>query len=332
MIATFSRAAGLQDHAARAPPCSAFELVVGLVGAGFQDGAAQPVGFRMEEFELGEFLRVGFQQPGMMEDRAENQRLARGIALLEPRIERLVASRARAARTDRGVAEIPLLPAALPVAAAQSRLACTFPRSKLASREIAPRRAGANSARRRPEILAIISPHGLVADLTRRSRRCALRARRAVRVSRGRALGLAQPQHVGERARAASTSAMASRPPERVRSSGSWPSGSSANFRLLPAAVSAAPDRPHDRPRAAGLVAVETQDRLVGDSSRGARAAPPSAPCRAARRSRETRVDHGDHIDITFDRDDRRAVMRGLARGGAVVEMSPCGRAASPAS
>ena len=69
-----------------------------------------------------------------------------------------------------------------------------------------------------------------------------------------------------ERARGCqNTSATACRPPERTRSSGSWPSGRLANRRLLPgfSSGSASIDRAIGG-AAAGAVAVEAQDRLVG--------------------------------------------------------------------
>src|SRR3569832_1704419 len=53
---------------------------------------------------------------------------------------------------------------------------------------------------------------------------------------------------------AAITSSIAPRPPERTRSSGSWPSGSSAKRRLLPGAIGGL---------LAGPVTVEAEDRLV---------------------------------------------------------------------
>src|SRR5262245_3134046 len=40
----------------------------------FQDGTADVVGIRVEEFELGKFLGVRVQQPGMIDDREQDQR------------------------------------------------------------------------------------------------------------------------------------------------------------------------------------------------------------------------------------------------------------------
>ena len=117
------------------------------------------------------------------------------------------------------------------------------------------------------------------------------------------------------------TSAIASRPPERARSSGSCPCGSSANLQAL------AGLEPRHRQidgaiggAQAGAVAVEAEDRLV-------RHFPEQAELVLGQRGAERRhgcgiagVHHRDDVDIAFDRDDRCAIMRGLARGGDVVE------------
>ena len=85
------------------------------------------------------------------------------------------------------------------------------------------------------QILAIIAPHHLVADAVgnfadalfqRRARARAWRScRLRFRATRSRRQGRAPPPI---------TSSIAARPPERARSSGSWPSGSSAKRRLFP--------------------------------------------------------------------------------------------------
>ena len=97
---------------------------------------------------------------------------------------------------------------------------------------------------------------------------------------------------------------------------GVLPFRQSANFRLLPGSSfgSAMIERAISR-APAGLVAVETQQRLV-------RHFPEQPELLLGQRGAErrdgrgkARSHHRDHVDIAFDRDDRRAVMRGLARG-----------------
>ena len=53
---------------------------VGVVHGGPDDvehRAAQPVGVGMAQLELGELLGMGFEQPGMVDDRQQDQGLAR---------------------------------------------------------------------------------------------------------------------------------------------------------------------------------------------------------------------------------------------------------------
>ena len=71
----------------------------------------------------------------------------------------------------------------------------------------------------------------------------------------------------------------------------------------------------------AGLVAVETQDRLVRHLPQQRELV--FGQRRAERRDAagKARGHHGDDVDIAFDHDQRRAVMRGLPRGREVVEI-----------
>ena len=122
-------------------------------------------------------------------------------------------------------------------------------------------------------------------------------------------------------------------PAERTRSSGSCPSGSSAKRSVLPGPMQG--QREIDGAvggAAAGLVAVEAQDRLVGHPPQQARAAPAVSAVPSGATALGKPADaHGDHVDIALDGDDRPPVMRGLAGVVVVVEAArPCGRAASP--
>ena len=84
------------------------------------------------------------------------------------------------------------------------------------------------------EILAIIAPHHFVADAVSEFADPRFQRRAALRRGKGAAFDLARPDDIGEPRAAEITSSIAARPPERARSSGSCPSGSSAKRRLLP--------------------------------------------------------------------------------------------------
>src|SRR6185436_14077935 len=91
-----------------------------------------------------------------------------------------------------------------------------------------------------------------------------------------------------------STSAMASRPPERNRSSGSWPSGDRAKRGAL-----------------AGLVAVEAQDRLVGHLPDEAQLLLGQRGAERGDRRQVAGVDHRDDVDIALHDDQSSALMHG---------------------
>ena len=114
---------------------------------------------------------------------------------------------------------------------------------------------------------------------------------------------------------------MASRPPERARSSGILAVGQRGEFQ----AFAGFEQRQRDIERAiggaaAGIVAVEAQDRLVVEP-------PHQRQLLCGERGAERRHGafvsghhHGDDVDIALDRDDAGAVVRRLAGGGDVVE------------
>ena len=204
------------------------------------------------------------------------------------------------------------------------------PRSDHRPRPSAPRpklrrskpRAG---ARRRLDLLAVIAPQGLVADRAERLAQAPLERGAALRRVERPCLGLARPEEVDERPRAVQAPAR-SRPGRRraARSSGSCPSGRSAKRSDLPGgrARQGKVDRAVGG-AAPGPVAVEAQDRLVGE-------APDERELvlgqrRAERRDgvREARHRHRDHVDIALDRDDGAALMRRLSGLMEVVEEPP---------
>ena len=193
------------------------------------------------------------QQPGVVDQGLQNQRLAAGhrAALAahdragrELGAGRLVGARTRSPglppapgpRPPRG-ANWPAWPWLKPLRGAKRRGDSPPP----APRKLPLAVAAAAAFRRKRalqalgQILAIVTPHDLVADAVGRVRRCALPAPRAARAWQS-----CRPRSRATRAcrtsgRAAEiTSSIATRPPERARSSGSCPSGSSAKRRLFP--------------------------------------------------------------------------------------------------
>ena len=155
-----------------------------------------------------------------------------------------------------------------PAAAFRQRAVCAwsaprrcfprFPRSEFA------RRGGNNGRNPRLQILAIVFAHRWIVDQVCDLGDAPVESRAALRRIEAAGFRLAQPQHLGERPRAADTSLDGVAPPERTRSSGSCPSGSTRIARL---ARLEARQRHVDRSVSgtpAGIVAVEAQHRLVG--------------------------------------------------------------------
>ncbi len=70
-----------------------------------------------------------------------------------------------------------------------------------------------------------------------------------------------------------------------------------------------------------GAVAVETEDRLVRHLPEQRELVFGQRGAERRNGAAKARGDHGDDVDIAFDHDQRRAVMRGLPRGGEVVEI-----------
>ena len=118
------------------------------------------------------------------------------------------------------------------------------------------------------------------------------------------------------------TSSIAPRPPERARSSGSWPSGSSAKRRLLPGARCGSA-RSAAR-YAAFCPALSPSKQRIGSSAifhNSASWFSVSAVPSGATVAGKARADHGDDVDIAFDHHQLGAVMGGLPRGREVVEI-----------
>ena len=84
---------------------------------------------------------------------------------------------------------------------------------------------------------------------------------------------------------------------------------------------------------AAGAVAVEAEHRLVRHLPQQRELLLGQRGAERRDRRLEAGRHHGDDVDIAFDRDHRRALVRGRARARRCCRASrPCGRAASPAS
>src|SRR5262249_1578753 len=119
----------------------------------------------------------------------------------------------------------------------------------------------------------------------------------------------------------ASTSETAPLPPERTRSSGSWPSGRLANKRLLPG-LRRGSARSTAR-NAARWPASSPSKQRIGSSpifhKRGSGSAGSAVPSGATARGK-TGGHHRDHVDIAFDRDQLGALVGRLARDLAIVE------------
>ena len=273
--------------------------------------------------ELGQLLAMGLQQPGMVEERTDQQGLPRRAAAATAS-GKLVAAHGEPCRARQRAA---------------GRPAATVRRPRSRTRQsswVLSRRLPAKRASRRPLEPAIcrISLRFLAHRVSRSSRSYWLRtpgsAMRATRRLEARLQGrallgrdgglalllLALDQHV-ERARSwlSRISWKAAAPCWRTRSSGSRPSGRKANCTLKPgfrcgSTVSTA----RKAARRPAAVAVEAQDRL-------GRHAPQQPDLvlgqrRAERRHglREARLGQGDDVHVAFD-DDRSGPCRAPRRG-----------------
>ena len=70
-----------------------------------------------------------------------------------------------------------------------------------------------------------------------------------------------------------------------------------------------------------GAVAIEAEDRLVGHLPEQRELILGQRRAERRHRARKARRHHRDDVDIAFDDDGRRAVVRGKPRGGEVVEI-----------
>ena len=276
------------------------------MGGDIDQRAFEPFGVGMAELERGEFLQMVVQQPRMIERGLQDQRLA-------PRHRRAMAAMHRArgqllARPPHRASTRPRL-AARPGAASRAlpRRASFRPSAARASCRARASRAAAlrrreETATAGAEILPVISAHRFVADAAVTSLMRASSAARRSGVSKG-----------GLRSRAPTACRRAAAPRR--------------SHRRPPRARPSAPDRPGPAPPAAariqalarleprqrqidravggapaGAVAVEAEHRLVRHLPEqrqlifGQRRAERRDRCRKARR------DHGDDVDIAFDR------------------------------
>ena len=291
-------------------------------GGGFEHGPAQQVGIAIEELEIGEFLRMAFDEPGMVAGGEQDQGLARRQrgaraahdgTRLQPRAGRTEPAGANplpalpteaSGSTRRGA---PRARTAIPGGPARTR-----PGLAAAPPGCAAARAGPGGNSGAPPRRAMLFVSSLI-RASRPARRSGV-SMRAVSVSR------VHSTSPSGRA-AASTSAIAPAPPERTRSSGSWPSGKGREQQAL--ARLDVGQREVDGAiggAAAGRIAVEAQDRLVRHLPQQRELLPGQRGAERRDRRRIARSHHGDHVHIAFDRDHGRAAMGGLARRRAVVE------------
>ena len=183
--------------------------------------------------------------------------------------------------------------------------------------------AGANkraaAARKNPPVIAahrFVGDGCSVTSIERASKRGAPLRRRE-----RSGLGLARPQHVGERTRRAEALL------DRFAAAGTHQIVGVLAVRQRGEleALARLDQRQRDVERAigraaAGVVAVEAQDRLVGHPPHQRKLIGGERGAERRDGRLEARRRHGDHIDIALDRDHAPAVMRGLARRGDVVE------------
>ena len=171
------------------------------------------------------------------------------------------------------------------------------------------------------EFAAIIFAHGIVADGRRDLGDPRLERRAPLGRIEPAGLGLAHPQHVGERARGADDLGdrlAAARAHEII---GIVPFGQAGELQALAGldqrqgqidgAIGGAPP---------GGIAVEAERRLVRHLPEQNELVGGERGAERRHRRLEAGSHHGDHVDIALDRDHRRALVRGGARGGDVVE------------
>ena len=151
-----------QDHA----PMIAARSSAGrqrVARRGVQDRAPQPVAIGVAELELGQVLGVGFQQPGMVDDRQQDQRLARRqrVARTAHDLSSPQAARSAARAPPRGAG----LRLPLPSLPCQRDSFAEPPRSQRCAPALARAPAGANRrAHALVEILPVIFPHRRIGD------------------------------------------------------------------------------------------------------------------------------------------------------------------------
>ena len=204
------------------------------------------------KIEPGDILGMAGEQRRMVDQQSENEDFARRLALAGERSMAAVPNSARGAPRA-----IPDRRSAIALKAATPILTANSP--------ALPRRPN-NSAGAVAQIVEIMAAQRFVAESGRRIRAGAAPGRRGAPACRAAAPRLrARTAFRPAACAGAITASIAARPPERARSSGSCPSGSSAKRRLLPGADQrqGGVDRAESR-LAPGLVAVETEDRLLG--------------------------------------------------------------------
>jgi hypothetical protein len=117
----------------------------------------------------------------------------------------------------------------------------------------------------------------------------------------------------------ASSASSASRPPERTRSSGSWPAGRVTKASEWPGASRGrARSRRPDRRALAGGIAVEAQDRRRRPAATAARAALGDRGAHRRDRFARSRRGERDHVHVAFDHDHPVALPRRGRRGEVV--------------
>src|SRR3569832_441103 len=182
----------------------------GGVGGNVDQDSLEPLGVGMAELELAQLLEVIVQQPGVVERRLEDQRLAprhRGaVAAVHGARRKLLADddvgrrpaglRAR----ESAAAAFPWRPVApLPGIALATGLTDPLPAPRLAPLLARPLRRREERRRAAAGILAVITADGLVADRVRHLADACFQRGAALRRVELVPFGLARPQHGGKR-------------------------------------------------------------------------------------------------------------------------------------